>query len=505
MIAGISDALVVGSISTSIASVPLTIAASSSAATTSGARSISHASSVTAKTTADLWKDGPGSADLLKPVLATLQRAGANGGQTRVTQSLPSTVGSQATFWVQNFAAGVPGVTFEQVPETLALQTTHANVWVQNSLTSLLGNAAALNTIGSNIETAIASDAAHFGGITWTASAPSLATLYATCDANGNRDGGSSPMWIVPADWHVNFVYVAPSEIGVGAYMDADSLMPDDVIRCTQALNGTYHSNQAPTIVLSYYGDTRGMTYVLQEDSIVHPAHEYQHLVNIVHHSILQSNLQFEDPLLNEGLSMMAQDFAISAATGGRQTLDGENILRSTQYLAAPQNYSVAGFAGVQSSGGSPLFNCATCYSPAWLLERYLYDRFGGDAYVQGMESGTLTSWPEVQTVTGTAPQTLLHDFAVALGASNTTAASPPYSFNSVNLHATYVDQLGDSYTLSGPAPLATLNASTAQTFNVLVGAFAYFSVPPSTAGSNASLSTGANSAFNLNGFVLDF
>lgn len=506
MIAGISDALIVGSISTNIASVPLTVAANASAATTSIATRRAVATQLSAAAQAsNVWKDGPGSADLLRPVLTTLQRAGTKGGQERKTQGLPSLVGSQASIWVQNFQAGVAGVTFEQVPATLALQTAHANIWVQTSLTSLLGNAAALDTIGNNIEGAMASDAAHFGSDTWTASAPSLATQYATCDANGNRDGGSSPMWIVPSDWHVNFVYVAPTEIGVGGYMDADSLMPEDVIRCTAAQNGTYHSNQAPTIVLSYYGDTRGMSYVLQEDSIVHPAHEYQHLINIVHHAILQSNVQFEDALLNEGLSMMAQDFAISAATGGRQPLDGENILRSSQYLAAPQNYSVAGFAGVQTSGGTPLFNCATCYSPAWLLERYLYDRFGGEAYVQGMEGGTLTSWAEVQAVTGTAPQTLLHDFAVALAASNTAAAAPPYTFSSLNLHATYVDQLGDSYTLSGPAALTTLSATTAQTFNVLVGAFAYVSVPPSSTSSNVSLSTGSNATFNLNGFVLDF
>jgi hypothetical protein len=441
---------------------------------------------------------------LLKPVLSTLQRVGTRAGEARTAQGLPSTVGSQATFWVQNFAAGVPGVTFEQVPETLAVQTAHANVWVQTSLTSLLTNQSALNTVASNIENAIASDAAHFGSASWDASAASLRTQYATCDANGNRDGGSSPMWIVPSDAHVNFVYVAPTEIAVGGYMDADSLMPENVIRCTPAQNGTYHSNQAPVIVLSYYGDERSLDYVLREDSIVHPAHEYQHLINIVHHAILQSQPQYEDGLLNEGLSMLAQDFAINAATGGTQRLDGENILRSSEYLAAPQNYSVAGFAG-GASNGAPLFNCATCYSPAWLLQRYLYDRFGGDAYVQAMEAGAQTSWPELQTVTGVAAQSLLHDFAIALAASNTAGATPQYQFTSLNLHTTYTDQLGDSYTLSGPAPLGTLGPGSPQTYNVLVGAYAYVAVPASSASASVLLSTGSNNAFNLNGFVVNY
>ena len=439
-------------------------------------------------------------------MLRSLVRVGTRSGEARTAQGLASTVGSQATFWVQNFVPGLQGVTFEQVPETLAAQTAHANVWVQNTLTSLLTNQSALSTIASNIETAIASDAAHFGSATWDANAASLRTQYATCDANGNRDGGSSSMWIVPADARVNFAYVDPSEISVGGYMDADSLMPENVIRCTQAQNGTYHSNQAPTVVLSYYGNQRSLDYVLREDSIVHPAHEYQHLINIVHHAILQAQPQYEDALLNEGLSMLAQDFAIDAATGGTQLLDGENIMRSSQYLAAPQSYSVAGFAGTTSPSGGALFNCSTCYSPAWLLQRYLYDRFGGDAYVQGMEAGAQTSWAEVQTITGVAAQSLLHDFAVALAASNTAAAtSPQYQFNSLNLHGTYTDQLGNSYTLSGPAPLGTLGPGSPQTYNVLVGAYAYVAVPASSANASVLLSTGSNTSFNLNGFVIGY
>lgn len=504
MIAGISDAPIVGNLSTAITDVSLTASISSGAGTTSGVVAPpAKAQSVNVRGFA--WPDGPSNTDLLRPVLASLRRVGTRAAQVRTAQSLPSTVGSQANFWIQNFQPGIAGVTFQQVPETLVAQTPHANVWVQTSLTSLLGNQNAINTIAGNIENAIGSDSAHFGSATWTSGAPSLATSYATCDTSGNRDGGSSPMWIVPSDAHVNFVYVAPSEISVGGYMDGDSLIPENVIRCTQAQNGTYHSNQAPTIVLAYYGDTHSLNYVLQEDSIVHPAHEYQHLINIVHHAILQSNPQYEDALLNEGLSMLAQDLAIDAATGGSEKLDGENLLRSSQYLAAPQNYSVAGFAGVQSAGGTPLFNCGTCYAPAWLLERYLYDHFGGDAYLQAMEAGAQISWPELQSVTGTAAQSVLQNFAIALAASNTKAAtSPQYSFSTVNLRATYTDQLGNQYTLDGPATVGTLSASTALTYNVLLGAYAYFAVPGTSASGIASLSASTPS-FDLGGYVADY
>ena len=507
LVAGISDALLVGGMTTTIASAPITIAMTSTASTTSSSYVRAGATSLrTAIAPQTVWQDGPSNTDLLRPVLANLHATGMRSGEARTIQSLPTTVGSQANLWVQYFQAGVSGTSFSQVPATLAVQTAHANVWVENSLSSLLGNQSALNAVAANIENAIASDGAHFGSASWDASAASLHQQYATCDANGNQNGGSSSMWIVPSDPHVNFLYVAPSQIGVGGYMDADSLMPEDVIRCTQASNGTYHSNQAPTIVLTYYGDTRGMDYVLREDSIVHPAHEYQHLINVVHHAILQSQPKFEDALLNEGLSMLAQDFAISAATGGAQPLDGENIGRTSTYLSAPQNYSVAGFAGVQSAGQTPQFNCTTCYSPAWLFERYLYDRFGGDAYTHAMDSGSQASWSEVQTVTGVAPQTLLQDFAIALAASGTAAASnSTYNFTSLNLRSTYVDQFGNSTTLAGPASIGTLSTNGSQTYDVLVGAYAYFAVPGSTPSTSASLTDGTNGTFDLNATDIEF
>ena len=512
MIAGISDALLVGSISTNVSPVSLTVGLNASASTASHARRAVTPSpstslginSVEGQRKSAQWIDGPSNSDLLRPVLATLQRASgsATNAVRRGVQSLPTTAGSQAQIWVQNFQPGVAGTTFEQVASTLAIQTAHASIWVQNSL-DLLTNAAALSTIAANIENAMASDNAHFGSSTWDSSAASLRTQYATCDANGNRDSGSASEFIVPSDPHVNFVYVDPSELSVGGYMDADSLMPEDIVRCTQASNGTYHSNESPTIVLAYYGDSHSMSYVLNEDSIVHPAHEYQHLINIVHHAILQSSPEYEDALLNEGLSMMAQDFAIAAATNGGEALDGENISRTAQYFQATQNYSVAGFAGIQSSG-STLFNCPTCYSPAWLLERYFYDRFGGDAYTHAMEAGGQTSWSELASVTDASPQQLLHDFAVTLGSSNTGAAVAPYQFSSLNLHATYTDQLGDVYTLSGPAPIATLSSGTAQSYSVVLGAYAYFALPGSSSAASASLSEAASS-FDLNGAVIAY
>jgi hypothetical protein len=508
LVAGISDALLVGGIGTNIADAAITVSTNASAGTTATSNSAVVAvprlrASQSAPLGMTTWQDGPGSTTLLRPVLSNLRETGWRAGQERARQSLPSTVGAQANLWVQYFQAGVNGTSFSQVPATLAVQTAHANIWVENSLASLIGNQSALNTIGANVETAIASDNAHFGSSSWDSSAAGLHQQYATCDSNGNQNGGSSSMWIVPSDPHVNFLYVAPAQIGVGGYMDADSVMPEAVIRCTQAANGTYHSNEAPFIVLAYYGDTHGMDYVLREDSIVHPAHEYQHLINLVHHAILQTQSKFEDGLLNEGLSMMAQDFAISSATGGAQPLDGENVSRTAGYLAATQNYSVAGFAGVQTSGQTPLYNCATCYSPAWLFERYLYDRFGGDAYTHAMDAGTNVSWPELQSVTGTTPQSLLHDFAIAIAASGTSSAAGNDTFTSLNLRSTYVDQFGNSTALNGPAPLGTLSSSGTQTFNVLVGAYAYFSVPATTPATSASLTDGTNGSFDLNATVV--
>jgi hypothetical protein len=137
-------------------------------------------------------------------------------------------------------------------------------------------------------------------------------------------------------------------------------------------------------------------------------------------------------------------------------------------------------------------------------LERYVYDRFGGDVYTHAMEAGTQTSWSELASVTGASPQQLLHDFAVTLGSSNTGGAVAPYQFSSLNLHATYTDQLGDVYTLSGPAPIATLSSGTSQSYSVLLGAYVYFALPGSSSVGSASLSEAASS-FDLNGAVIAY
>ena len=49
------------------------------------------------------------------------------------------------------------------------------------------------------------------------------------------------------------------------------------------------------------------------------------------------------------------------------------------------------------------------------------------------------------------------------------------------------------------------LSSGGAQTASVLLGAYVYFAVPASSAGSNASLSEGTNTNFDLNGYVVSY
>jgi hypothetical protein len=108
----------------------------------------------------------------------------------------------------------------------------------------------------------------------------------------------------------------------------------------------------------------------------VGPAHEEQHLKNFVRHSIRGTTI-VRASMLNEGLSVLAQDFA-SEQISGRRDLDLAGAFEK-EYLDDPGLVSLPAFyyyAGQQSHPSG-----AACYGGAYLLQRYLYDRFG-DSYL---------------------------------------------------------------------------------------------------------------------------
>lgn len=399
----------------------------------------------------------------------------------RSTQSIATAgTGSSASIWVEKNTLGSASGTYQQVPATLELQTQHGNIWIDSSLLSGSTAAAAFSPsslaatvakIGDDFENAYASDTAHFAGTDYSASSPGLAQSYKACNADGSS-AGTTKAYIAPQA-RINVMVVNPNSFGsgMGGYFSSVNYMPQAALNCIAA---SYRSNEAPFIYVGWF-DRNGSTYELDEDLVRGTAHELQHLINFVNHSLLVSAGTYEETFLNEGLSMLAQDFAVQRKYG--VPFDSADALRRAQsYLAAPQNFSVSGFNGIDSGSASAQYNCGGgCYGSAYLFQRYLYDRLGGDAYAHAMETSGLAGAANLgRAASGEPFSQLIDDFGLALaaGSAGVTPKDARYAFGSLGLTAAYADQIGGRTSLTGVASLPM--SGSALQVQAPVGGFAF-------------------------------
>jgi hypothetical protein len=394
---------------------------------------------------------------------------------TRRTSSLGTTVGSTTAFWAQNAALGASSGTFAQVPATLQNVSSYGYIWIDNTLSL---SASTMQQIGADFDNAYLSDTAHFGTSSYTASAPGFASgPYTACDATGAPTGTSVPAYITPTGGKINVFVINPSSLGtgVGGYFSQLNYVPQAAINCIIGTSGytassVPHSNEAPMIYVAY-NTANSVTYETQEDLVRGTAHEFQHLINFVNHAILIGNA-VEDRWINEGMSMLAQDFAVDQLFHTGHDFDDAGS-HAIDYLAAPQNFSLTAFTGIDPQKTTQQFNCGGCYGSEYLFQRYLYDRFGGDAYLKKM-LGSSTSYANLQQATGIDPRIAISDFAIALAASGTSATTDPrFGFTSLNLLASYPDQFGRIGSFGGPVPAATLTGQITNSY--MLGSFVYY------------------------------
>jgi hypothetical protein len=418
--------------------------------------------------------------------------------EVRAQSVLPATlqIGSTAALWVQQGSLTSTSRTNVQVPSTLLAQSSHGNIWIDNSLLS--GAAASqsfasgslqstLSQITTDFENAYASDVAHFASPDYGNGAPGLQPQYKACSSSGSSQGTARGYISEPADRRINVLIVNSQNLGgLGGYFSAANYMPQTTLNC---LSG-YESNQAPFIFVGWF-EGNGASYELQEDLVRSTAHELQHLINFVNHAILASaasNPSYdgnETPFINEGLSMLAQDLAVENMYGTRGVhFDVDDAMpRANIYLSNPGNFSISGFGGIDPGSwggdGTAHFNCGGgCYGGAYLFQRYLRDRFGGDSYTHGIEVSGVVGTQNLQSVTGQQPSTLLGDFALAMAAGSlgVTPLDPRFDFGSLNVTGTYADQFGATRTLAGAYAVPFGGASIA--LHAPVGGFAFVSVP---------------------------
>ncbi|MDB5071025.1 MAG: hypothetical protein JWM87_2136 [Candidatus Eremiobacteraeota bacterium] len=413
--------------------------------------------------------------------------------QARRTRSLGVTVGATNPFWVANGAIGSIGNSAIQRPSTLKAVTAHGYIWVDDTLTVL--DPTAIQAIANDFENAYASDTAHYGSSSYTTSSPGLAGYtLPTCDTTGARDGGIVPYFITPTDNKIDVLVIDVANLGsgVGGYFSPANYFYQGALNCNIGHGYTAasvaKSNEAPMFVVGYYTPNPDY-FETGEDLVRGTAHEFQHLINFVNHAILNDG-SYEDAWINEGMSMLAQDFAVRRMFPNTAIDVDDAGYRAGQYLAAPQNFSLTAFTGIV--GGAQQYNCSGCYGEEYLFQRYLYDRFGGDAYLHKM-LGLPLSYANLQQATGIDPAQAISDFAVAIGASGTNATTDPrFGFTGISLRDTYADQWGNQRNFLGPAtvPLA------AGTGAHMLGSFFYLNGDATAAGKTVTVKdlTGAYS-----------
>jgi hypothetical protein len=444
------------------------------------------------------------------------QRLAKSAGGVRATkairrpQSVPTTLNSTASLWVQNAAIGASAGTYVQEPATLARKALHGDIWVDNSLVSGPNpiSSAGLDAIANDFDNAYVSDTTHFGSPNYSATAPVVVQSLPSCDATGTPTGTTQQI-IAPTTQIVVFV-VDPAKLGngVGGYFDPTNLLPQAALNCTNKAPATQRmSNEVAMFYLGYAGPNLGTngnseSFEVNEDVVRGTAHEFQHLLNFVNKVLNDSNKNGEDRWVDEGMSMLAQDLAVPRLfpTVKNDVLDA--MFREVQFLQAPQNYSLTGFSGIDT--GLPLaFNCSGCYGASFMFQRYLYDRLGNDAYLQAMYSGSATGLAHIATIANASQSSILSDFGIALAQSGLNKSTDP-RFNitgtPVRSAVAIPSQLGPSLkagALNGPASVATITTTSGVPTNVssFVGGLFFVTIP--AAGSTVTV-TDPTGAYNL-------
>ena len=261
-----------------------------------------------------------------------------------------------------------------------------------------------------------------------------------------------------------------------------------------------------------------GANYELGEDLVRGTAHEFQHLINFVNHGIETPNAgteQFvdEDDFINEGLSVLAQDLAVRARYPSVEFDSLDALALAKAYLSAPEQVSITGFRGITGTsiggdGVTPKPGCYGCYGGAYLFERYMRDRFGGDAYTHAMETNPQVGFPNLVASCrcGEAAQKLLQDFFLAMAADTQRVHSlnQAYQFGTLSLTSAYPSPLAGlpAQTLEGLNSLAVPNGRSVTTLAPLGGA-AFFALASPSGQTVQIRDTNVSAGFALTGALV--
>ena len=491
-----------GSVAVKVGTSATTFAHSGAREVPAAGRSTPQSAGVSAPLTDRL--DDPAIEREIVALSRSAQRTTRRGGLgLRRPQGLGTTIGSIASFTVNTNAIGTNGAgQTTTVPAGLVAVSNHGYIWVDSTLTMSTATAAA---IGNDFDIAYASDTTHFGTPEYTSAAPEAQLSRTPCDASGNSIAGASPVpLIIPPPNGMHVVLIVSEHTlgsGVGGYFSSTNFFTQAIANC---ISGHPASNEASMIVIGY-DPLQQTAFETQEALARGTAHEFAHLINFVNHTVLSQTPATEDRYINEGLSVLAQDFALSAQFP--QLTNDVDFMQPVvaDFFTSPSHFSLTGFTGVDPNATAFAFNCLGCYGQAYLFQRYLYDRFGGDAYTHAMESGGGVGMTNLQAATGITLTQAISDFAVALAASGHGVVTDP-RYNFVHFHPVgiFFDQFGNSVSLQGPFMFAATPGTT-DTLTPYLGTFFYVQVQAARGAGAGITVTDTSGNFALTSGLLQF
>ncbi len=348
-------------------------------------------------------------------------------------------------------AQSAGGECYVDVPSTVQFVSNHGYVWVDDAVTSDSSygfTAADWSATGTTFDTDFARETVAFG--------PAFVTpvqQYQECDASGHVVSTmTTPVDLTGADPHISILVTKALEgTGEGGYFDFANDLNDGAANC--AFGGPHPpSNLLPMFVMGAdkYSGTADEGFWRTLDMPRTLPHEFQHYLHAMNKVIipeLQNNVQgyFDDSVIDEGCSELAEDLVLG--TGVNSPQSWESRFDAFAYLFMPGNFSIPAFTGYDadplSTATTPTYgffhNTQGSYGGAYLLARYMYDRFGGDAAMHRLyadlsppPSSTANLHPLVaEAGNGETFAQLYAEFAAALAARNVASSDPRFTFGS--------------------------------------------------------------------------
>lgn len=455
----------------------------------------------------------------------------------RSTRSAPGTVGQSRQFKILTSNIGNSGgcssgsnssyECFVTITTTLKAVGAHGNIWVDNASLATAGEftnvPGEFNTIAQKFDAYYATETAAFASAFYPGLAPVIFKYSNTknqCDPNGNDIGSSNYKATDMSGSGGTSIDVVITDAlagtGEGGYYYGGDELPQELWNCAPPSTSRPVSNNTSMFVITgnNYPPVANApqfneSYWLNTDVPRSMSHELQHLLHS-HYKVFKPAIgngtpTFDDNFVEEGMSMLAEDLAA----------DGVHIDTprfSFIFLLEPSLYSLTSFTGFQPnpSGNSATYgfytNTAGSYGQAYLFQRYMYDRFG-TGEITSIYNSTAPSVAAVAAAAGESFPQLYREFAAAVSAQNTNAATAPYGFSSAIVLRGNVDvpsrrtgaQSTRHYTFGGPQPPETFTnnvptgflffgSGTNGTTNLIDGATLFLPVANGGAGSTITV-----------------